>query len=371
MPSLGADMVSGRLVEWLVAPGDAVKRGDLVAVVDTDKGAMEIEFFEDGVIEALLVEEDTKVPVGTVMARFRPAEGGQAAAAPATDDRDAPGAPHSVRASPAARRAARQLGLDLTEVQGSGPDGAVVLADLPTQARGGVEDPGNGPDASADGSSSVARSMARSNREIPHYYVGTEIDMAPALAWLRAHNAERPITERVLYAALLVKAIASCCRRHPSFNGWFRAGRFEAAPRVDVSVAISLRGGGLVAPAISGADQLDVDAIMERLSDLVERARSGRLRRSEMVDGTITVTNLGPRGTPTVFPLIAPPQVAIVGFGRMQDRAWVVDQGIEVRPILSCTLAADHRVTHGHEGGLFLRTLESLLGHPDDLQRSP
>jgi pyruvate dehydrogenase E2 component (dihydrolipoamide acetyltransferase) len=383
MPSLGADMAAGTLVEWLVKPGDTVKRGDLVAVVETDKGAMEIEFFEDGVIDELVVQPDAKVPVGTPLAMFTPAHSVPERPVPAPEDPVTVPVPESrppeptptpaptasgVRASPAAKHRARELGVDLSALSGSGPAGAVVLADLDGALPATASTP-PAPESPTDPMrSAIAAAMSRSKREIPHYYLGADIDLHPATTWLEAHNADRPVTERVLYAALLIRAVALACRKYPELNGTWEQGRFVPGDGVHVGVAVSLRGGGLVAPAIRDADTLSVDQTMQALGDLVERARRGRLRRTEMTGATITLSNLGPRGVPVMYPIITPPQVAIVGFGRVMERPWVVDGEIVVRPVLVATLAADHRATDGHTGAVFLRRIETLLLKPNKLE---
>jgi pyruvate dehydrogenase E2 component (dihydrolipoamide acetyltransferase) len=274
--------------------------------------------------------------------------------------------PAGLRASPAAKHAARERGLDLSTVTGSGPGGAVVLADVEGAPAGA---PAAEPPSDVDPMrAAIAAAMSRSKREIPHYYLGTEIDLQPAMTWLEAHNADKPVADRVLYAALLIRAVALACVKYPDLNGTWEGGRFVPADGVHVGVAVSLRGGGLVAPAIHDADTLSVDETMAKLGDLVERARRGRLRRTEMTGATITVSNLGPRGVPVLYPIITPPQVAIVGFGRVMDRAWAVDGEILVRPVLGATLAADHRASDGHTGAVFLRRIETLLTKPRKLE---
>ncbi|MCX7272952.1 MAG: 2-oxo acid dehydrogenase subunit E2, partial [Burkholderiales bacterium] len=218
----------------------------------------------------------------------------------------------------------------------------------------------------------IAAAMSRSKREIPHYYLAEPIPMAVALAWLQQRNAGLPITARVLPAALLLKAVAVALRRTPELNGLYLDGEFTPSPAVHAGVAISLRGGGLVAPALHDVATTPLDALMVCLSDLVRRARAGSLRSSEMSDPTITVTNLGDQGVETVFGVIYPPQVALVGFGRLTQRAWAQDGWLTPMPVVTATLAADHRVCDGHRGALFLAELRDRLQQPDTLdeQRS-
>jgi pyruvate dehydrogenase E2 component (dihydrolipoamide acetyltransferase) len=209
--------------------------------------------------------------------------------------------------------------------------------------------------------------MARSKREIPHYYLRTQIDLDPAMRWLRDANQRRPVGERLVPAALLLTAAARAAKQVPEVNGFWVDGGFRPTDAVHLGVAISLRGGGLVAPAIHDADTLAVDEIMARLRDLVERARSGHLRQSEMADPTLTVTNLGERGTDEVLGVIYPPQVALIGFGRVVDRPWAVDGMLAVRPVVTATLSADHRVSDGHRGSRYLALVEELMQRPEEL----
>ena len=366
MPSLGADMEAGTLVEWLKHPGDAVKRGDIIAVVDTQKGAIEIEVFEDGVIENTLVAPGTKVPVGTVLAVIR-----GAAEAPPEAPRAAPRAPGRMRVSPVARRLAADLGVDLAHVTGTGVDGAISREDVERAAHGPAKPAAaaasGGADRLAAMRAAIGAAMARAKREIPHYYLSTTIDMRAASTWLRAENETRSMADRLLPAALLIKAVAVALRTVPELNGYWIDGRFQAGPGIHVGCAIALRGGGLVAPALHGADALDLGALMHRLQDLVARARSGSLKSSELADATMTVTSLGDQGVDATFGIIYPPQVALVGFGRIADRPWASGGAIDARPTVTATLSADHRATDGHRGGVFLTTIDRLLQHPEAL----
>ena len=459
MPSLGADMDEGTVVEWLVKVGDTVKKGDIVAVVDTTKSAIEVEVFSDGVVEQILVEPGTTVPVGTPLAllgtddsatdagteeRREPAvaspivrhlahERGidlraltgsgpdgvitradlEAAASPvpratlstvggAPSVRDvasqgvspapapAPGLAGRVAASPLARRTAAEMGVDLAAVVGSGPGGAVTAEDVrqaapaaspsPAAPSAASTRPSATPDTSAaPGAAEVAKQraaamratianlMARSKKEIPHYYLRTTVDFSSADEFVRRYNADRPVSERLLPAALLLKASALAVRKVPEVNGFFVDGAFQRSDAVHLGVAVSLRGGGLVAPAIHDADALALPELMARLKDLVARTRAGRLRGSEMSDPTITVTNLGEQGVEVVHGVIYPPQVALVGFGTVVQRPWAVDGMLTVRPVLTVTLAADHRVSDGHRGGLYVSAVANLLQRPEEL----
>jgi pyruvate dehydrogenase E2 component (dihydrolipoamide acetyltransferase) len=368
MPSLGADMTAGRLVEWRKHPGDAVRRGDIIADVDTDKGVIEIEVFTSGVIDKILVQEGERVPVGTPLALIREAERvGEEVGAPEVAGA-APAEPERARISPAAARLARERGVDPASLVGSGPGGAITRADV-EQAAAGAAAPAEAaaPDLASRMRRAVGAAMARAKREIPHYYVTTTIDMGPATAWLADANRARPVAGRLLHAALLLKAVALAVRQFPELNARWTEARAEVMPDIHVGVAVALRAGGLVAPGLHHADRLTLDELMPRLNDLVRRARAGSLRSSELSDPTITVTSLGERGAEVVIPVIFPPQVAIVGFGRLVERPWVVAGQVVPRPVISATLAADHRVSDGHRGSLFLARLDDLLREPGRL----
>ncbi|KOT90147.1 dehydrogenase [Streptomyces rimosus subsp. pseudoverticillatus] len=505
MPSLGADMEEGVLQEWLVAPGDTVRKGDPVAVVETAKSTIEVECFESGTVERLIVEPGTNVPVGTPLAligdgstatpptppvdarardgaaasgpapvpdvhevrsplvrRLAKAEGVDLAAlhgtgpggvitrtdvrkaahsaepsatpaarrlaaelsmdlasvpgggkngavrvadvraaaatsTPPAAGRSAPpptgrppvptGAPR-VRATPMARRLAAELGVDLTAAAGTGELGAVRVADVRALAAAGtgtqrgasaagsdnghagrptaVTLPGN-EDRAAAMRRAIADLMSRSKRDIPHYYLSTTIDMEAALRWMREHNQHSPLSERLIPGALLLKAAALAARQVPELNGFWTDGRFVPGPGVHLGVAISLRGGGLIAPALHNADALPLPRLMADLKDLVNRTRTGRLRGSETADPTITVTSLGDQGVEAVFGVIYPPQVALVGFGRVVERPCAVNGLLGVRPTVTATLSADHRATDGAIGARYLAAVERLLQQPEEL----
>ena len=371
MPSLGADMEAGTLVEWLKQPGDAVHRGDIVAVVETDKGAIEVEIFMDGTMGKQLVASGTRVPVGAPLAIIEGvAEVAPKAPAPKIKAPAAKPAPAKkpvpqigLRASPAARKRAAERGIDLAALRGSGPDGAILLAD--------VEMAGAAPRKGLDLDKmrrAIAAAMAKSKREIPHYYLSTTIDMAQAQGWLAETNAPRPPEQRLLMAALTLKAVALALRKYPRFNG-FRAepDGFTPSAAIHIGSAIAIRGGGLASPAIHDCDKLGADEMMARLRDLAARAREGRLRSSELSDTTITVSSLGERGVESLYGVIYPPQVAIVGFGRIVEKPAAVDGRLVVRPQMIATLAADHRVTDGHLGSRFLNEIAALLQEPAKL----
>jgi pyruvate dehydrogenase E2 component (dihydrolipoamide acetyltransferase) len=390
MPSLGADMEAGTLVEWLVKPGDQVKRGDIVAVVETQKGAIEIEVFDSGQIEQILVGANSKVPVGTPLARIRgegereappptapPAPAGTPEPAPATAIKPAASPVMAIRSitgpvrvSPAARRLAAARRVDLATVTGSGPAGAILRIDVERHlcaAATAVEKKrAIGLDLDAM-RTAIAAAMARSKHEIPHYYLEHQVDVTPCEQWLARTNAARAPGNRLLMGVLALKSVALAVRRFPAFNGFYKDGEFEPASAVHAGVAIAIRGGGLAAPALHDVDLLPLDKLMAHMRDLVQRTRTGRIRSSEMSDATITVSSLGERGVEALYGIIYPPQVAIIGFGKVVARPWIIDGAIGPRSVVTITLSADHRVSDGHAGALFLAEIGRRLQEPEKL----
>lgn len=361
LPSLGADMEKGKLLEWKIAPGQKVAKGDVVAVVDTSKAAVDVEIWEAGVVHELIARPGETYPVGAVMARLlAPGEAPGAIAPPAA-------APSRRRASPAARKRAGELGVSIDAVAGTGPEGAVTLQDVDAAAARQAPAAAAAGDRQAAMQLAIAAAMSRAKREIPHYYLSEAIALRKAGEWLERENAARPVTERLLMAALFLKAVARACVRHPEMNGHYRDGRFVPGPAVHIGVAISLRQGGLVAPAILDAQAKSLSELMRDLSDLVRRARAGSLRSSEVSSPTITVTNLGDEGVEAVHGVIYPPQVALVGFGKTAERPWVEEGKLCVLRAVTATLAADHRVSNGHRGALFLAEINRLLQAPEAL----
>ncbi|MBF8287928.1 MAG: putative Pyruvate dehydrogenase complex, dihydrolipoamide acetyltransferase (E2) component [Candidatus Rokubacteria bacterium] len=370
MPILTVDMTAGTLTAWRKRVGDAIKRGDIIAEVETDKGLIDVEAFTAGVIESILVQAGETVPTGTVLAIIREEAGAPvsvAASAPPGAITEVPG---RLRISPLARQVAAELCVDPASVRGTGLGGAVTREDVERAAAARLQAPARPvepPDRQARMRQLIGAAMARSKREIPHYYLGTTIDMFRAMTWLAEENLKRPVTERLLPGVLLMKATALALREVPELNAVWRGTEAVPSPAIHIGVAISLRGGGLVAPALHDADRRSLGDLMTGLRDLVRRARSGGLRSSELSDPTVTVTSLGEQGVETVFGIIYPPQVAIVGFGKVVERPWVVEGRIVARPVLAATLSADHRVSDGHRGGLFLAAVDRLLQEPGRL----
>lgn len=383
MPTLGADMTAGTLLAWMKKVGDPVKRGDIIAEVDTDKGVIEVEVFTTGVIEKLLIQPGAEVPVGTPLAIIQEGKAigpevravQEPSTAPAIARPPQPVVspqmptppPPRMRISPAARKLAAELGIDPATVKGTGPGGRIQREDVERAAKATPVPALEHAERIARMRKTIGAAMARSKREIPHYYLSTTIDMSRAMAWLADENLKRSVADRLLYGALLIKAVALALHEVPELNSIWKGDAPVPCPAINVGVAISLRQGGLVAPALHNADLRSVEDLMKNFRDLVKRARAGSLRSSELTDSTITITSLGELGVETVFGIIYPPQVALVGFGKVVERPWSVGQQIVSRPTVTATLSADHRVSDGHRGGLFLSAVDRFLVEPGRL----
>jgi pyruvate dehydrogenase E2 component (dihydrolipoamide acetyltransferase) len=209
----------------------------------------------------------------------------------------------------------------------------------------------------------IAAAMSRSNREIPHYFLETRIDVSRCLKWLEEENRRRSVRERILPVVPLIKAMARALEDVPQLNAYWVDDELRVMEAVHIGFTISLRGGGVVVPALHHVDSRTIDELMADLSDLIIRAREGRLRSSELTDATVTVTSLGDLGVETVFGVIYPPQVALVGFGRITEQPWAENGMLGVRPVLVATLAGDHRATDGRTGARFL---DAFTGHLQD-----
>ena len=419
MPSLGADMTEGRITEWLIAPGDRVERGQIVVIVETDKSDIEVEVFESATVVELLVGEGELVDVGTPIARFKdaaadltgttpPPEPAPALSPGSEPERAAETAPPAHVTSPVIRHLAEQLHVDPTRIRGTGPGGRVHRDDVRTAAAAALRPritpracrllsergidpaavadqgyvsgdhvlamtivPTPAPTARVDASTRadtmrrhIADLMSRSWAEIPHFHVSRRLDLGPVSERLVAHNEQLVLAERVVPGALLLCATARAAAKVGACNGWWRHGVFEPAPDVRLGVVLSLRTGGIIVPTIESADRLTPGDMMTRLTELVQRARQGRLRSSDLAEATITVTNLGDLGADHVSGVIHPPQVAIVGFGAIRDEVLPIDGAPTVRPVVHASLAGDHRAIDGLTASRYLAQLQTQLDGP-------
>lgn len=381
MPSLGADMEAGTLVEWLVKPGDKVKRNDVIAVVETQKGLIDIEVFDEGFISELLVKETEKVPVGTVLALINPGEIDHAnseinaqklnVTEEAILSKTINVAKHTIKASPLAKRIAEEKGIDLTNVIGTGEDGAITKDDVENEITNKIAPIAKDLVTAEQKTNNnmrmaVAAAMAKSNREIPHYYLAQKVDMSKALTFLRESNSLKPVKLRQLPVVLLIKAVAKALIDVPDLNAYWENG-IQIKTDINIGFVVSLRNGGLMIPAIQNADKISTDEIMAKLNDIIPRARTMKLRSSDLSESTITITSMGENNAETVFGIIYPPQVALVGFGSIIQQPWVENGMLGIRPVINVTLAADHRATDGATGSRFLMAIKAHLQNPEKL----
>lgn len=375
MPSLGADMEDGTLIEWKKKPGDIVKRGDIIAEVETQKGLIEIEVFDEGTIVELLIQEGTKVPVGTKMALIQPSSVEavkpielhpimEKVTVPIIEEKTDI---ISIKASPLAKKMAQENHVDLSKIIGTGPDGAITKEDIDASIKQSetpeIEKISTPTEAIR---MAVAAAMSKSNREIPHYYLEKKIDMTKALAWLQEANKQRTIANRLLPVVLFIKAMAKSLKEVPDLNAIWENGLLQKS-EINIGFVVSLRNGGIIVPAIPQSDTKSTDEIMAALNDLIPRARALKLRSSELSSSTITLTNLGDAGADTVFGIIYPPQVAIVGLGTITEQPFAENGMLGIRSIANVTLAGDHRATDGLTGSRFLSSLDKNLQNPEAL----
>ena len=375
MPSLGADMEDGILIEWKKKPGDVVKRGDIIAEVETQKGLIEIEVFDEGSIAELLIQEGAKVPVGTKMALIQPnaveAEKPielhpimEKISEPIIEEKTDT---ISIKASPLAKKMAQENHIDLSKIIGTGPDGAITKEDIDAsikQSETAETEKINTPSEAIR--MAVAAAMSKSNREIPHYYLEKKIDMTKALAWLQEANKQRTVANRLLPVVLFIKAMAKSLKEVPDLNAVWENGLLQKT-EINIGFVVSLRNGGIIVPAIPQSDTKNTDEIMTALNDLIPRARALKLRSSELSSSTITLTNLGDAGADTVFGIIYPPQVAIVGLGTITEQPFAENGMLGIRSLANVTLAGDHRATDGLTGSRFLSSLDKNLQNPEAL----
>lgn len=397
MPNLGADMEAGTLVEWRKQPGEFLNRGDIIADVETQKGLIEIEVFEEGTLETLLVKEGEKVPVGTVLALINDGKAevkvseipsGETQKPEVHPIEDVEGKPgrksdkgERIKISPLARKIAEANRVDISLLKGTGPEGSIVKEDVEkaiSEGKKPIQETEKETDETKEILAkpalpafdairmAVAAAMSKSNREIPHYYLEKRMDMSKAMDWVKEANKERPVQKRLLPVAFLIKAVAKALDEVPDLNATWENG-LQRKNEINIGFVVSLRSGGIVVPAILQADSKTVDEIMETINDIIPRARAFKLRSSELSQSTFTITSIGEGGADKVFGLIYPPQVGIVGFGEISEQPFAEDGMLGIRPVVDVTLAADHRATDGLIGSRFLAALNKHLQNPEQL----
>jgi len=376
MPSLGADMESAILMEWLVKEGDRVTKGQVIAEVETSKGVIEIEVFEDGVIEKLLVEEETECKVGVVLAIINSDSEEVSQVKVESEEKIVESQKELVvetenerlKISPIARKKADELGVDLTKIEPI--NGVIHLSQVEAMSKTISKIPEKKEKVKKEKNGmrqAIAAAMSKSNSEIPHYYLSTSINMTPALNYLEKLNKERSIKERILPVAILIRGVVLSLKETPQLNGFWLDDEHQISQEIHPGIAIALRKGGLMTPALLDAQNLGLNDTMNSLSDLISRTRTGKLRASEMTKQTITITNLGDLGVESVYGVIYPPQLAVVGLGAIVDSPWAEGDTLCVRKVMQATIAGDHRATDGRIGAQFLDKLNQFLQKPEEL----
>ena len=380
MPKLSDTMEDGVVVRWLKSIGEAVSRGEVVAEIETDKATMELESMEDGVLSEIFVEEGQRVSVGEPMAAIdaggQPSQSAGEAAEVASSETGVGTAGRAtpserVKASPRARKAAREMNLDLAGVVGSGPSGRILYRDV--LAASGAGAPSDQPPAA--GSQRVplssmrqliAERMVESKTRIPHFYLQMEIDAEPLLELQGQVNSalEEWGGGKLSVNDLVLKAAAVALTRVPQLNASFTGEGILRHGQVDLEFAVSLDE-GLLTPVIRNAESKNLRQISREAGDLIERARNQRLNPDEYRGGTFTVSNLGAKGIDSFQAIIDPPQAAILGVGAIVKKP-VVDKDDRIRPghRLNLTLSCDHRVVDGALAAEFLGQMRRLLQQP-------
>ena len=398
MPKLSDTMLEGTLIKWHKKAGDKITVGDVIADVETDKATMEMEAFDDGIITEILVPEGGVVKVGQPIANL---EGGKKSVvkstAPAATSATAPAATQAapskpkpaatadgsrINASPLAKKIALERGVDLSGIQGTGPGGRIVVADVPTtavvQGRSAaaaaprIEVPFSDSDTKTPLSGmrrTIAERLLASKTQIPHFYLSIEVDAAP-LAKLRKDlntAAEAAGTAKVTVNDFILLAAARAAKQHPKVNAAFAGDSVVEYASVNLSVAIAVED-GLITPVIRNAQSLSLREISTAVKDLAVRARSKKIKPEEYQGGTLTISNLGAYGIDSFYAIINPPQAAILAVGAIVKKPVVNAQDqIVAGQRMTISLSGDHRVVDGAAGAEFLATIRKSLESPTSL----
>ena len=404
MPKLGFDMAEGKLGEWIKKAGDTVTQGETVLLVETDKASVEVPAFRSGVLLKILVEAGESVPIGTPIAVI--GEAGEAvdiakvggAPAKAKVEAEAKAKPEvkaaaaaaahegRVVASPVAMRMAAELGIDLRQVVGTGPDGRIIKRDIESYVQERAAAPAKGApvaavppmatpsyEPTAEGyrveplsgmRQTIARRMVDSKQQVPHFYVTMAIDMAPAMALRGQLNALLPEAEKISVNDLIVKASALALRQFPGINASFAADGIHVHDHVHVGIAVA-RENGLVTAVLRDCDKTSLAQLAIQTRELVARTREGRMKPDDMMGATFTISNLGMFDVDDFSAIITLPQAAALAVGAVQKVAVVDESGqLAVGTRMKVTISADHRVTDGAEAAKFLQALRAALEQP-------
>ncbi|MDV3129871.1 2-oxo acid dehydrogenase subunit E2 [Mycobacterium sp. 21AC1] len=385
MPRLSDTMEDGVIIAWHKNVGDRVERGEVLAEIETDKAIMELEAYDDGILERMLAGEGERVPIGIPIAVIGDGSGTSSAPPVPSAPPAAPAAPseHRPKSSPLARKIADERGVDLASVTGSGPGGRIVRKDV--EAARGVESPPPTVETKVDVSAEAdevplttlqrvaAKRLTESKQNAPHFYLTAAVDATALLAFRETVNDSLQAADghveghvekqKVSVNDFLVRAAASALRANPGVNVSFGGDTLLRHHGVHIGVAVAV-GGGLVVPVVRDADRKSVSQIAAETKEKAQRARAGKLRADEMTGGTFTISNLGMYGIEQFAAVINPPEAAILAVGAATDELRLIDGEVTVRKILRLTLSADHRAIDGATGAIFLRDLTALLQNP-------
>ncbi len=393
MPKLSDAMTEGKVIQWLKKEGDRVQGGDVLASIETDKAEIVLEAFGSGVLRKILVGEGGTVPVGQLLAviaepdddisgllKGAPALATAAAApapaapvpSPATGGAEAGWVP----ASPVARRMARDAGIDLAQVKGSGPGGRILERDveayLATQAQhlAGAEVPVGEREFEDKELSTIRKTIAarmvQSKAPIPHFTVTVEVDMGAALELRKSLNAIEAQAEKLSVNDIIIKATALALQRHPAINAAYNDGRVRLFKRVHMGVAVAIED-GLIVPVIRDCDRKSLGEIAREARSLIERARARKLRPEEYSGGTFAISNLGMYDVVEFTAVIDPAHGAILAVGAVEEKPVALNGQVAVRHRMRLTGAFDHRIIDGAMGARFLQELKKILENPVQL----
>lgn len=394
MPALEMAQETGKIVSWLKKEGDAISKGEPLLEIETDKAVVEIEASADGVLAGVKSHEGDVVPVGVTIAWIlapgeQPpvessisvpsarkvtgqAQPAAASAAPAPAQTAAP-ADGGARISPKARRLAKERGVDINRIRGTGADGAITSEDVLAAAAAPpvAAAPAQAPAALSATARLMAERTTQSWTQVPHFFLVREVD---AGALVQTREQLRPAIERergvrITHTDLLVALTARVLKKHPKMNASWAGNAIQLNPRVNMSVAMAVTD-GVVGAVIPNADTAALTDIALQRRDLTERARSGRLRPADLAAGTFTITNLGMYSVDAFNAIIAPPQAASLAVGRIADRVVAVNGQPCVRPMMTLTLSGDHRVVDGAQAAVFLNDLAEAIRAPEVMLRS-
>ena len=380
MPALEMAQETGKLVSWRKKEGERVTKGDILLEIETDKAIMEIESPGDGILAGIKAQEGAVVPVGQTIAWLvAPGEVPPAESAPSASGRrttaepsravsvaDAPAksAGGSARISPKARRLAQEKGVDLSSLRGSGPDGEILAEDV--LAAAGAQPAANAIETPGPIGRLMAERTAHSWTTVPHFFVTRDAD-ATSLAEAREKlgpAVERASKVKLTHTDLIVALVARVLAKHPRVNGSWTGNGIRINPDINVAIAMAVDD-GVVAAVIPNTAKISIEEIAVQRKELTERARSGKLRPSDISNGTFTISNLGMYQVDAFSAIITPPQAAILAIGRITDRVVAVDGKPAVRPIVSLTLSSDHRVIDGARAALFMNDLVEAMREPE------